>query len=82
MRVAATQVAVLFPPMATVEEPTVKASGPSLPVLVLTVLGTVVAVLGFLVGGNLLWTGLGLGAVMAAGILGLLEKMVDARARR
>lgn len=68
--------------METVEEPPVKTSGPSLPVLVLTILGTVVAVLGFLVGGNIVWTGIGLGAVVAAGILGLLERIVDARERR
>lgn len=50
--------------------------------LLLTILGTVVAVLGFLVGGNIVWTGIGLGAVVAAGILGLLERIVDARERR
>jgi len=68
--------------MAAAEEPTAKTSGPSLPVLMLTILGTVVAVLGFLVGGNIVWTGIGLGAVVAAGILGLLERIVDARERR
>lgn len=68
--------------MATIEEPTATRSGPSLPVLALTILGTVIAVLGFLVGGNLVWTSIGLGAVVAAGILGLLERIVDTRDRR
>jgi hypothetical protein len=68
--------------MATAEEtPTPKASGPSLPVLALTVLGSIVAVLGFLVGGNVVWTGMGLGTVVVAGIIGLLERLIDSRRR-
>lgn len=66
--------------MATAEE-TPKASGPSLPVLALTVLGSIVAILGFLVGGNVVWTGMGLGTVVTAGIIGLLERLIDTRRR-
>jgi hypothetical protein len=70
------------PFMAAVERtPATKTSGPSLPVLILTILGTVIAVLGFLVGGSIAWTTVGLGAVLVAGVIGLLERLIDARER-
>ncbi|HEX7347003.1 MAG TPA: hypothetical protein VF253_09435 [Candidatus Limnocylindrales bacterium] len=40
----------------------------------LIVLGVLIAVLGFLAGGRIDFVGLGLGAILAAGILGLLER--------
>jgi membrane protein YdbS with pleckstrin-like domain len=69
--------------MATVEQtPSTKTSGPSLPVIVLTILGTVIAVLGFFAGGSIAWTTVGLGAVVVAGVIGLLERLIDSRERQ
>ena len=56
-----------------------KSSGLSLPVLMLTLLGTVIAVLGLFVAGNIVMTGIGLGAIFGAGVIGLLERLVDSR---
>lgn len=42
----------------------------------LIVLGVLIAVLGFLGGGRIEFVGLGLGAVLAAGLLGLFERGV------
>ena len=41
----------------------------SIPVVVLTALGALIAILGFIVGGNALWVIIGLAAVAVAGIL-------------
>ncbi len=46
----------------------------SLPVAALTFLGTVVAVLGLIVAGDLLVVGLGLGAIAVAGVIGIFER--------
>lgn len=45
----------------------------------LTLLGTVIAVLGLFVAGNIVMTGIGLGAIFGAGVIGLLERLVDSR---
>lgn len=57
-------------------EQTTSSAGPSLPVLVLTTLGAVIAVLGFFVGGNPVWVAIGLGSVLAAGLVGVLERFI------
>lgn len=64
------------PAMDTSEQAT-KSTGPSLPVLVLTTIGAVIAVLGFFVGGNPIWVAIGLGSVLAAGLVGVLERFVE-----
>lgn len=46
----------------------------SLPVAALTFLGTVVAVLGLLVAGDLVVVALGLGAIAVAGVIGIFER--------
>ena len=56
-----------------------KSSGPSLPVLMLTLLGTVIAVLGLFAAGNIVMAVIGLGAIFGAGIIGLLERFADSR---
>lgn len=58
-------------------EQTTSSAGPSLPVLVLTTLGAVIAVLGFFVGGNPVWVAIGLGSVLAAGLVGVLERFIE-----
>lgn len=45
--------------------------------LVLTTLGAVIAVLGFFVGGNAVWVAIGLGSVLAAGLVGVLERFIE-----
>jgi hypothetical protein len=39
----------------------------------------VIAVLGLFVAGNIVMAGIGLGAIFGAGLLGLLERLVDSR---
>jgi hypothetical protein len=45
----------------------------------LTLIGTVVAVLGFLAAANIVMVVVGLGAIFGAGLIGLLERLVDSR---
>lgn len=45
----------------------------SLPVLMLTMLGTVITVLGLFVAGNMVVVGIGLAAIFGAGVLAVLE---------
>lgn len=45
----------------------------------LTLLGTVIAVLGLFAGGNIVIAVIGLGAIFGAGIIGLLERFADSR---
>ena len=54
-------------------------SGTSLPVMVLTVLGALIAVLGLFAAGELLVVAVGLGAIVAAGIIGAIERGLDRR---
>lgn len=42
----------------------------------LIVLGVLITVLGFLAGGRIEFVGLGLGAILAAGLLGLVERRI------
>lgn len=53
--------------------------GSSLPVIVLTILGTVIAVIGLFAAGDLGVTALGLGTLLAAAVVGLAERLVTAR---
>ena len=52
---------------------------PSLPVISLTALGVMITVLGLFVGGNIVIAALGLGAIFAAGLIGIAERVVDSR---
>lgn len=52
-------------------------SGASLPVVTLTVLGALLAVLGLFAAGEMSVVALGLGAIVAAGVIGVVEKAVD-----
>lgn len=54
----------------------------SLPVVVLTFLGALIALLGVFAAGSMLMTGLGLAALVAAGLIGVAESLVDARVVR
>ena len=54
----------------------------SLPVVVLTFLGALIALLGVFAAGSMLMAGLGLGALVAAGLIGVAERLVDARVVR
>lgn len=54
-------------------------SGTSLPVMVLTFLGALIAVLGLFAAGEILVVGVGLGAVAVAGIIGAIERGFDRR---
>lgn len=54
-------------------------SGPSLPVVTLTVLGALLAVIGLFAAGEMSVVALGLGAIAAAGVIGVVEKAVDRR---
>ena len=47
--------------------------------LILTVLGTVVAVLGLFAAGEILVVALGLGTIVVAGIIGAVERGLDRR---
>lgn len=49
-------------------------SEPSLPVVVLTVLGSVITVLGLIAAGDVAWVVVGLGAAAAAGVLHVVER--------
>lgn len=63
------------------ETNTRKRADPSLPVLLMSILGTLITVLGFFAGGNVVWVVIGLGTVFAAGIIGLLERLIESRTR-
>lgn len=52
-------------------------SGASLPVVTLTVLGALLAVIGLFAAGEMSVVALGLGAIVAAGVIGVVEKAVD-----
>lgn len=54
----------------------------SLPVAVLTFLGALIALLGVFAAGSMLMAGLGLAALVAAGLIGVAERLVDARVAR
>ena len=56
-----------------------RSSGASLPVVTLTVLGAVLAVLGLFAAGDISVVALGLGAIAAAGVIAVVEKAVDRR---
>jgi hypothetical protein len=49
-------------------------NSPSLPVLVLTAIGAIVAVLGLFAAGNVALVLIGMGAVAVAGVLHVLER--------
>lgn len=51
--------------------------GASLPVVTLTVLGALLAVIGLFAAGEMSVVALGLGAIVAAGVIGVVEKAVD-----
>jgi hypothetical protein len=51
----------------------------SLPVLALTSLGIVIAVLGLFAAGNMVVVTIGLGAIFGAGVLGAIERLADRR---
>lgn len=50
---------------------------PSLPVVALSGLGIVIAVLGFFAAGNIAFVVVGLGAIFAGGVIGVAERFVD-----
>jgi hypothetical protein len=54
-------------------------SSTSLPVMVLTVLGALIAVLGLFAAGEILVVAVGLGAVAVAAIIGAIERGLDRR---
>lgn len=53
--------------------------GTSLPVVTLTVLGAILAVIGLFAAGEMSVVALGLGAIVAAGVIGVIEKAIDRR---
>lgn len=54
-------------------------SSTSLPVMVLTFLGALVAILGLFAAGEILVVGVGLGAIALAGIIGAIERGLGRR---
>ncbi len=54
-------------------------SSPSLPVLLLSGLGALIAVLGLFAAGNMVIVGIGLAAIAVAGVIGIAERVVDRR---
>lgn len=56
-----------------------QANPPSLPVISLTALGVLIAVLGLFAGGSIVIAAVGLGAIFAAGLIGVAERLVDSR---
>lgn len=52
---------------------------PSLPVLALSGLGILIAVLGLFAAGDMMIVVIGLGAIFAAGVLGTVERLLDRR---
>lgn len=56
-----------------------RADGASLPVVTLTVLGAVLAVLGLFAAGEMSVVAMGLGAIAVAGVIGVVEKAVGRR---
>jgi hypothetical protein len=59
------------------KESSAGSSGTSLPVVTLTVLGALLVVIGLFAAGEMSVVALGLGAIAAAGIIGVVEKAVD-----
>lgn len=60
-------------------ETTLSRRTPSLPVAALTGIGTVVAALGLFAAGDIAVVVVGLGAVFAAGLIGLVEQAIARR---
>lgn len=56
-----------------------RSSSPSLPVILLSGLGALIAVLGLFAAGNMVIVGIGLAAIAVAGVIGVAERMVDRR---
>ncbi|MGH8944526.1 MAG: hypothetical protein ACRDVL_00050 [Acidimicrobiia bacterium] len=54
-------------------------SQPSVPVISLTTLGVLIALLGLFAAGDMGMVAIGLGSVFAAGLLGTIERIVDRR---
>lgn len=54
-------------------------SGPSLPVLLLSGLGALIALLGLFAAGNMVIVGVGLGAIAVGGVIGVAERVVERR---
>lgn len=52
---------------------------PSLPVISLTALGVMITVIGLFAAGNIAIAALGLGAIFAAGLIGVAERLIDTR---
>lgn len=52
-------------------------SSPSLPVVLLSGLGALIALLGLFAAGNMVIVGIGLGAIAVAGVIGVAERVVD-----
>lgn len=52
---------------------------PTLPVISLTALGVMITVIGLFAAGNIVIAALGLGAIFAAGLIGVAERLIDAR---
>lgn len=62
-----------------IEVPVPNRSTASLPVVLLSGLGTVIAVLALFAAGNMVMVAIGLGAIAIAGVIGVAERMVDRR---
>lgn len=56
-------------------------SQPSVPVMVLTVLGALIAVLGLFAAGDIGIVVVGLGAIFGAGLIGVAERLSERRPR-
>lgn len=61
------------------KKPSAGSNGTSLPVVTLTVLGAMLAVIGLFAAGEMSVVALGLGAIVAAGVIGVIEKAIDRR---
>lgn len=57
-------------------------TGMSFPVLALTVLGILIAMLGLFAAGNMVIVGVGLAAIFGAGVIGAIERLIDSRRHR
>lgn len=53
---------------------------PSFPVITLTTLGAVLVFIGLFAAGSIVLMSLGLGAIVAAGVIGVIERLIDSRA--
>lgn len=54
-------------------------SQPSIPVISLTVLGALIAIIGLFAAGNIVIVIVGLGAIFGAGIIGVAERLAERR---